>query len=229
MLEFVDLPGGGVEKYAKAALVLLVLGSVLVIVFVGPCAPAKVVPAAGTTPVNPNVSSKVFTRAELAKYTGRNGRPAYVAVDGIVYDMTGSRWWANGVHSACEGESMAGQDLSDEMSEAPAGMREMLARFPVMGTMAGSNTKVPAKTTVPQKTFTASALAKYDGRNGQPAYIGADGWVYDVSASPWWAGGQHTSCRLQSMAGKDLTQQLNQAPASMRTYLQKFPVVGKMQ
>jgi len=217
------------DKFGKISLVIVVLASIAVIVFVGPCAKVstKPVPTGTVTPAPP--PAKVFTSKELAKFTGKNGQPAFVAVDGVVYDVSGSRFFQNGVHSVCEEDSTAGQDLSEEMSEAPKGMREMLLRFPVVGTMAGANVTVPKTTAVPQKTFTAAELAKYNGKNGQPAYVGADGWVYDVSASPWWAGGAHSVCQISSMAGRDLTQALNQAPASMRGLLQKFPVVGKLQ
>ena len=33
------------------------------------------------------------------------------------------------------------------------------------------------------RTFTAEELAKYNGQNGQPAYVAIDGTVYDVSAA----------------------------------------------
>lgn len=217
------------DKFGKISLVVVVIASIAVTVFVGPC--TKVTPGpvpTGSTPTTPP-PTKVFTSAELAKYTGKGGQPAYVAVDGIVYDVSGSKFFPNGVHQVCEGESAAGHDLSDEMGDAPPGMRQMLLRFPVVGTMAGSHATVPKTTAVPQKTFTAAELAKYNGQNGQPAYVAADGWVYDVTASPWWAGGAHTVCPVSSMAGKDLTQALSQAPPSMRGLLQKFPVVGKMQ
>lgn len=217
------------DKYGKITLVVVVLASIAVIVFVGPCTKVGTVPVpTGSVSTTPP-PTKVFPSAELAKYNGKNGQPAYVAVDGIVYDVSGSKFFPNGVHQVCEGESAAGHDLSDEMSEAPKGMREMLLRFPVVGTMAGSHATPPKTTAVPQRTFTVAELAKYNGQNGQPAYVGADGWVYDVTASPWWAGGAHSVCKLSSMAGKDLTQALSQAPPSMRGLLQKFPVVGKLQ
>jgi len=52
----------------------------------------------GTTSVDPTAQSteKTFTLAQLAQYDGTNGRPAYVAIDGVVYDL--SSVFRNGTH-----------------------------------------------------------------------------------------------------------------------------------
>ena len=34
------------------------------------------------------MEEKIFTEKELGKYDGQNGNPAYVAIDGVVYDVT---------------------------------------------------------------------------------------------------------------------------------------------
>ena len=36
------------------------------------------------------MTNKTFTRDELRKYNGQNGADAYIAIDGIVYDVTHS-------------------------------------------------------------------------------------------------------------------------------------------
>lgn len=41
---------------------------------------------------------RVFTASELASYNGKNGAPSYVAVNGIVYDVTNEPLWAAGMH-----------------------------------------------------------------------------------------------------------------------------------
>lgn len=64
--------------------------------------------------------------------------------------------------------------------------------------------------------------------SGQPAYIAADGIVYDVTGQRDWPMGNHTPCGTDAVAGKDLTQVLNEAPADMRTYVQQLPVVGTL-
>ena len=35
------------------------------------------------------MAEKIFTKNELAQYNGQNGQPAYVAVQGVVYDVSG--------------------------------------------------------------------------------------------------------------------------------------------
>lgn len=73
-----------------------------------------------------------FTRDSLAKFDGKDGRPAYVAYQGKVHDVTGSLMWEGGDH---EGEHFAGTDLTAEMDDAPHFPDELDA-FPVVGTLA---------------------------------------------------------------------------------------------
>ena len=65
-------------------------------------------PANSTTSVSPTSSSsssqtsasdKIFTLEELATYNGQNGQPAYVAYNGIVYDVSDNQNWKNGKHN----------------------------------------------------------------------------------------------------------------------------------
>jgi predicted heme/steroid binding protein len=98
-------------------------------------------PTTSTTPTSPTApgttpTQKTFTMTELAQYNGQNGQPAYVAVDGVVYDVSGSAMWAGGVHSRCDEGATAGRDLSEVIKEAPPGHLEMLKTFPVVGTLA---------------------------------------------------------------------------------------------
>ena len=50
-----------------------------------------------------------FTLEELKKYNGKNGNPAYIAVNGKVYDVTNNPHWKNGEHHGYE----AGNDLTE--------------------------------------------------------------------------------------------------------------------
>ncbi len=59
------------------------------------------------------VQDKIFSLEELVKFNGKNGNPAYVAVDGIVYDVTFEATWAAGRHFGLE----AGNDLSNEFKK----------------------------------------------------------------------------------------------------------------
>ena len=68
-----------------------------------------------------------FTRAELAQYNGQNGNPAYVAVNGIVFDVT--TVFINGKHFT----HLAGQELTGAFlrQHVPA----ILSGYPVIGKM----------------------------------------------------------------------------------------------
>lgn len=72
---------------------------------------------------------KTFTLDELAKYDGKDGRPAYVAHGGKVYDLSGSKLWKDGRHMK---RHDAGLDLSVDLEQAPHG-EDRLARYPLVG------------------------------------------------------------------------------------------------
>ena len=75
---------------------------------------------------------KVFTTEELAMYNGQNGNPAYVAVDGVVYDVTDVPEWRGGDHW---GRFTAGKDLTEEIKkQSPHGVGK-LEGVPVVGTL----------------------------------------------------------------------------------------------
>ena len=72
---------------------------------------------------------KTFTLDELAQNDGRDGRPAYVAFEGKIYDISAGPTWTDGSHFD---EHDAGQDLTEALGYAPHG-EEALAAYPVVG------------------------------------------------------------------------------------------------
>jgi predicted heme/steroid binding protein len=72
---------------------------------------------------------KKFTLEELAKFDGKEGRPAYVAYKGKVYDLSESWMWEDGDH---QGLHEAGKDLTEDMEDSPH-EDDSLADLPVVG------------------------------------------------------------------------------------------------
>jgi predicted heme/steroid binding protein len=70
-----------------------------------------------------------FTGKELEQYDGGNGRPAYIAYMGRVYDVSESFLWQGGAHQALH---RAGRDLTEALKHAPHGA-EFIERFPEVG------------------------------------------------------------------------------------------------
>jgi predicted heme/steroid binding protein len=80
----------------------------------------------------PAESELVLTLEELSKYDGKNGNSAYIAVDGVIYDVTDVSQWKNGAHNGFT----AGQDLTDEIKNvSPHGVSK-LTSVPVVGKLA---------------------------------------------------------------------------------------------
>lgn len=74
-----------------------------------------------------------FTVGELAKFDGKEGRPAYIAFEGKVYDVSESLMWQEGEH---EDEHRAGVDLTEDMDFAPHS-EDVLAPFSIVGVLEG--------------------------------------------------------------------------------------------
>jgi predicted heme/steroid binding protein len=78
------------------------------------------------------MSLRTFTLEELARCDGREGRPAYIAYRGRVFDASNSFLWMGGRHQAMH---QAGRDLTDVLDQAPHA-EDLLERIPVIGTLA---------------------------------------------------------------------------------------------
>lgn len=74
---------------------------------------------------------KDYTLSELAAFDGREGRPAYVAYEGVVYDVTDSPMWRGGDHEA---QHRAGADLTQQHEDAPHDV--YVTDFPEVGRLA---------------------------------------------------------------------------------------------
>jgi predicted heme/steroid binding protein len=92
--------------------------------------PTPIEPEPTPEPVYPIQDGLILmTLEQLARYDGREGRKAYIAVNGYIYDVTNSSRWPNGNHNGYQ----AGQDLTDAiMSISPHGIR-VLDNIPKIG------------------------------------------------------------------------------------------------
>lgn len=70
----------------------------------------------------PEADSSVFTAESLAEFDGMDGSRAYIAIEGIVYDVTDNPLWSEGLH---QGRFQAGQDLTEDMKKAPHGLTKL--------------------------------------------------------------------------------------------------------
>lgn len=63
-----------------------------------------------------------LTMEEVAEYNGEDGNPAYVVVNGGIYDVTGHPQWSGGEH----GGNMAGTDITEMLdNNAPHGRSKL--------------------------------------------------------------------------------------------------------
>lgn len=70
----------------------------------------------------------IYTKQQLALRNGEDKPQIWVACMGLIYDVTESRLWRNGKHY----EHWAGQDLTDELSDAPH-TAKVFEKFKVIG------------------------------------------------------------------------------------------------
>lgn len=78
--------------------------------------------------------STEFTVEELSAYDGTNGKPPYVAVNNVVYDLSGVSMWNRLSHFGLS----PGADLTKQFM-ACHGNPQILAKLPVVGTLKQDN------------------------------------------------------------------------------------------
>lgn len=74
------------------------------------------------------MSDQIYTKTQLALRNGQDRPEIWVALNGLIYDVTSSKMWRNGKHY----EHWAGQDLTDELKDAPHTER-VFEKFKIVG------------------------------------------------------------------------------------------------
>jgi predicted heme/steroid binding protein/uncharacterized membrane protein len=122
----------GILLTIKIALFLVMMSSALIVtIFIGPKMRQRL-----KSPVALCLSREL-TPDQLFPFDGKEGRPAYIAYKGIIYDITSSRLWKNGQHMM---KHHAGVDLSEMLKQAPHGDDKVLA-MPQVGMCVESDRK----------------------------------------------------------------------------------------
>jgi predicted heme/steroid binding protein len=77
---------------------------------------------------------------------------------------------------------------------------------------------------VPDKSFTVAELAKFNGRDGNKAFVAYQGVVYDFTGVKSWKNGEHKDGKK---AGNDYTAELDKVWHGAKVLKDK-PIVGKL-
>ncbi len=108
----------------KKALTIYIFVLFIVLLFAGGCGSPEQTGEV-ETPEEPaeaeEETADLFTLEELAQFDGQDGRPAYIAVDGVVYDVTDVRQWGMGEHFGFA----AGSDVTEALKNAPHGSSQL--------------------------------------------------------------------------------------------------------
>jgi len=129
----------GIFLSAKIVLYLIMVTSALfVVLFIGPRlrrdTKKAILPEGG-----------VFDPRTLSAFDGKEGRPAYVAYKGKIFDVTGLKLWENGVHM----KHPSGSDLTNALSRAPHGEEKLES----LKTIGSYDAERKPERTGPQKAF----------------------------------------------------------------------------
>lgn len=126
----------GILLTIKVCLYLIMVTSALIVITViGPRLKAKrkELPLSGST-------AGLVTLEELSLHDGKDGRPAWFAFEGKIYDATQNRFWKQGNHM---GRHHAGTDLTEALGQAPHGADKVTALSAVGELAAAGPVPVP--------------------------------------------------------------------------------------
>lgn len=120
----------------KKIYLLIIMIVLVAALIVGCSSPAAENPAVSSPVVEEGevagVEDLVLTVEELALYNGQDGKPAYIAVDGVIYDVSSVEYWSGGTHNGFT----SGLDLTNEIKNiSPHGLVK-LDGLPIVGRLA---------------------------------------------------------------------------------------------
>ena len=158
---------------------------------------------------------KEFSLGELEIYNGCNGRPAYVAIDGLVYDVTDVELFKNSPYN----ELTFGKDITKEFNDYCNGDKSLILEIPLIGTIKCNNNEFEFISYNNSREFRISELPKFNGKDGNPPYIALFGTVYDLTDVEDWE-------KKGIKAGYDLTGEYKELYGNDKSKLEKLSVVG---
>ncbi|HAR63456.1 MAG: hypothetical protein DKM50_12235 [Candidatus Margulisiibacteriota bacterium] len=140
----------------------------------------------------------ILTLEELAQYDGQNSNPAYVAVDNIIYDISNSSLRTTKTFKS-------GKNVTKYVKEKNSKNYDALKSCPIVGKII--------------KVYTIEEIKRFNGKDGQAAYIVANGYVYNVSNVPEWKDGTYRGYS----AGQDVSALEKASP-----FLKNYNRIGKI-
>lgn len=175
----------------------------------------------GLEEYSPQQRLEIMSSEELMKYNGENGKPAYVAIEGIVYDLTN----LSILELFTSVNLRLGSDITKEFKTYYRGDRELLKGAKEVAILHDFNESQRGKHIERNlKSLTLKELSKYDGKNGNPAYIAVNGIIYDVTNDAVFKKSPHNSVTL----GADITKEFKGCHNADESVLDKLPIVGKV-
>jgi predicted heme/steroid binding protein/uncharacterized membrane protein len=111
---------------------IMFVSAIIVVTFIGPRLRRKRKATGESIP-------GACTADELATFDGKEGRRAHIAYKGVVYDVSKSRLWKDGMHLR---KHAAGKDLTELLKTAPHGEEKLIA-MPVAGNLLLTTEKPP--------------------------------------------------------------------------------------
>lgn len=74
------------------------------------------------------MEERLYSKSQLALRNGNDKEEIWVGYKGLIYDVTKSNMWRNGMHY----EHWAGQDLTEELVDAPH-TNSVFEKFKIIG------------------------------------------------------------------------------------------------
>lgn len=113
--------------------VYLIVLMILLVFTVVACSQENAVTTTQASPGETEGEMIEITLEELSQFNGKDGNKAYLAVDGVIYDVTNVSQWRGGSHNGVD----AGQDVSDQIANLSPHGKRVLNNLKVIGNLIG--------------------------------------------------------------------------------------------